>query len=44
VNALPTIALPVIKRSKAEYQDSFTKFTEALFDDFDFEAATEHAN
>lgn len=44
MNALPTIALPVIKRSKAEYQDSFTKFTEALFEDFDFEAATEHAN
>lgn len=44
VNALPTIALPVIKRSKAEYSDSFTNFTEALFEDFDFEAATDFAN
>ena len=38
-NALETIALPVILREKETYSDSFTQFTEALFEDFEFEDA-----
>lgn len=38
-NALETIALPVILREKDTYSDSFTKFTQALFEDFEFEEA-----
>ena len=38
-NALETIALPVIMREKQTYSDSFTQFTEALFEEFDFEEA-----
>jgi len=38
-NALETIALPLILREKDTYSDSFTLFTEALFEDFDFDEA-----
>ncbi len=38
-NALETIALPMILREKRNYSDSFTKFTETLFEDFEFEDA-----
>jgi len=43
-NALETIALPVILREKSSYSDSFTQFTEALFEDFDIERAIELAD
>lgn len=38
-DALETIALPVILRERKSYSDSFTKFTEALLEDFDFDEA-----
>ena len=38
-NALETIGLPMILREKQTYSDSFTQFTEALFEDFEFEDA-----
>lgn len=38
-NALETIALPMIMREKNAYSDSFTQFTEALLEDFEFEEA-----
>ena len=38
-DALEKIALPMILREKDSYSDSFTQFTEALFEDFDFEEA-----
>lgn len=44
VNALSKIALPIIVQEKEIYSDSFTQFTEALFQDFDFELATELAD
>jgi hypothetical protein len=40
-NALPSIALPIIMAEKDNYSDSFTQYTEALFEDFDFEKAIE---
>lgn len=43
-DALPQIALPIILREKANYSDSFTLFTEALFEDFDFDRACELAD
>jgi len=36
---LETLALPLILREKKNYSDSFTKFTEALLEDFDFDEA-----
>ena len=36
---METIALPMILREKEAYSDSFTQFTEALFEDFAFEDA-----
>ena len=41
---METIALPVILREKSTYSDSFTQFTEALLEEFDFEAAVEFAD
>ena len=38
-DAMETIALPMILREKEAYSDSFTQFTEALFEDFAFEDA-----
>lgn len=38
-DALEKIALPVILREKCEYSDSFTQYTEALLEEFDFEEA-----
>ena len=38
-DALETIALPLILKEKASYSDSFTQFTEALFEDFEFDEA-----
>lgn len=38
-NALETIALPLIIREKESYSDSFTQFTEALLENFEFEDA-----
>lgn len=38
-NALETIALPLIIREKDSYSDSFTQFTEALLENFEFEDA-----
>ena len=38
-NALPSIGLPIVLQEKEAYSDGFTKFTEALFEDFDFEQA-----
>jgi hypothetical protein len=43
-DALPQIALPIILQEKSVYSDSFTQFTEALFDEFDFDRACELAN
>lgn len=43
-DALPQIALPIIQSEKGVYSDSFTQFTEALFEDFDFERACELAD
>jgi len=43
-DALPQIALPVIQNEKSVYSDSFTQFTEALFEDFDFDRACELAD
>ncbi len=43
-DALPQIALPIIQSEKAVYSDSFTQFTEALFEDFDFDKACELAD
>lgn len=43
VNALPKIALPIIAQEKDVYSDSFTQFTEALFEEFDFDSAIELA-
>jgi len=42
-NALPVIALPIIMAEKDNYSDSFTQFTETLFEEFDFEGAIELA-
>jgi len=42
-NALPQLALPIILAERDSYQDSFTLFTEALFEEFDFEKAIELA-
>jgi len=36
--------LPIILSEKSVYSDSFTQFTEALFEDFDFERAIKLAN
>ena len=44
VNALPKIALPIIVQEKEIYSDSFTQFTEALFEEFDFDLAIELAD
>ena len=44
VNALPKIALPIIVQEKDVYSDSFTQFTEALFNEFDFDLAIELAD
>lgn len=38
-NALPMIGLPIIIAEKDNYSDSFTQFTEALFEEFNFEEA-----
>lgn len=43
-DALPQIALPIILSEKAVYSDSFTQFTEALFEDFEFDRAIKLAN
>jgi uncharacterized tellurite resistance protein B-like protein len=43
-DALESIALPLILREQDVYSDSFTQFTAALFEDFDFEAAIDLAN
>lgn len=43
-DALSKIALPVILREKDVYSDCFTQFTEALFEDFDFDAAIQLAD
>jgi hypothetical protein len=43
-DALPKIALPMILSEKSVYSDSFTQFTEALFEEFDFEKACELAD
>lgn len=36
--------MPIIKSEKHIYSDSFTQFTEALFEDFDFDRACELAD
>ncbi len=43
-DALETIALPLILRTNDTYSDSFTKFTEALLEDFDFDEAIAFAD
>jgi hypothetical protein len=49
ISALPkdsliSIALPIILAEQDVYSDNFTKFTTALLDEYDFEAAREFAN
>lgn len=43
-DALQTVALPMVLAEEEIYSDSFTKFTTALLEDFDFDAALKLAN
>lgn len=38
------MALPIILAEKSKYSDSFTKYTEALFEDIDLDAALKFAD
>lgn len=38
-DCLARIALPIILEEKSAYSDAFTQFTEALFEEFDFDEA-----
>lgn len=42
-DALEAIALPIVQSEHECYSDAFTKFTIALFDDYDFEEAFKQA-
>jgi hypothetical protein len=40
ISEIVELVLPIIQLEKGYYEDSFTKFVEALFDEFDFEKAS----
>ena len=42
--SLLSVALPIILAEQDVYSDNFTKFTSALLDEYDFDAAREFAN
>jgi len=43
-DSLLTVALPIILAEQDVYSDNFTKFTAALLDEYDFDAARDYAN